>query len=153
MQKLWLLDLTAAIDERDAVSSALIKAQTAASTSGGAITALGDEYYALYEAMSAIDTDMKADVTMGSPLKQFNEMIQALPDPEEITQADKEDLEEAIDYFESLADDYQEGVGSDILAKYRECQSALILLGSGTEAEHVFKAYFGTSGCFNYHAG
>ncbi len=125
--------------ERTAVSDALTEAQTAASTSGGAISSLGDEYYALYEAMAVIDTGMKANVIVGSPLEQFNDMIQALPDPEKIKLEDQAALEKARKSYEALPQNYQERVDSDILKKYRNCQGALILQESGTESKAAFE--------------
>ena len=125
--------------ERKAVSDALSKAENDSSTSGGAIAGLGNDYYALYKAMSSIDADMKADVTVGGPLEQFNSMIEALPNADMISAEDKTDLEAARDCYESLPETYQKSIDSNILNKYRSCQSAEILLQDGTEAENVFK--------------
>ena len=125
--------------ERKAVSDALSEAEDDSSTSGGAIAGLGKDYYALYKAMSSIDEDMNADVVVGSPLEQFSSMIEALPNADVISAEDKTDLETAKDFYESLPETYQKSIDSNILNKYRSCQSAVILLEGGTEAENVFK--------------
>ena len=125
--------------ERERLKEALIAAKNAQLTSGGAITGLGDEYYALYEAMAAMTPDMKADVISGSPLDIFTKMISGLPEADMITSADKGRLETVRDYYEGLPVNYQEMAASSVLLKYRSCQGALLKMEAGEAAKQAFE--------------
>ncbi|WP_164914342.1 S-layer homology domain-containing protein [Aminipila luticellarii] len=122
--------------ERNAVQSALTAAKTAEEDTNN-ISKCGKEYFALYEAMSAIDTGLKADVLVGSPLDMFNDMVNALP--ESITAQDKESIAAVRDFYEGLSQTNKETANAATLLKFRNSQGAIIGLEAGNDAQSAFE--------------
>ena len=97
----------------------------------------GEAYYSIYEAMAAIDPSMKASATVGSPLDMFNEMVQNLSDV--ITISDKTLVEEVMNQYEALTENYKGNVNVESMNKFRNSQGQIIGLEAGENAKVVFE--------------
>lgn len=125
--------------QRTEISDALTAAKDAALANGETIKGLGDEYYRLYEAMAAIQTNLRPNVTMGDPVDHFEELVIALPEATNIVLTDKSQVEAVQDVYEKLSQSQKESISPDLLTKYRNCQGAVIRLTAGEGALDAFQ--------------